>query len=931
MFYCRLYFFINIVQLVSSYTFTNDNWNSFDAYGVKLAINDAVVVQARNRDARFVLQFGPFITSNLSSPCSVDYVGITSSDNNFIYSLVIPKQVSQDASVIFIGENDDYSTSPYPFIGHLRVNSSCTATYDIQYFNSSGHDEFFIVGVDPTGQRAYGFSSRFAFSYNLQTHTITYLQQWPISNFMPHAIDVSSDYVAVIAGFLNQGQNIYRPLVYMLMLNISSLSVLDTWEYTPSNSSWQATTLNTDAGYYTEKHIMSVSIESNTSQVLIGMPSMNIVFWFSMMTNLTLLAYRENGNQRGYGQSLGWSNEVAGPYPILLGNTYSFPYTWSTSIIYWFTPEEFRSSNPIMPLFPTIQCPQWIELKPKLLTIAVATLSVAFLDSSGQIYVIVGAPMGTYPDTSVTIGFNPAFSIPKSCPAGTYKDWIGIYICYLCPFGTMSVSEGSIECSPYNCTDNNSFCPLGSTTNDTYSDLNIFVFDQLAYPESPDTTNIDDILINNMFTFGNSSSCLIISPLFWSMIMTAIAMMIIIFMGFLKFCKQYTKVRHTLKRIFRQADLIGEGEVWVGGLASLALIVLLIFAYTFSSAFLKQYPIETVSPSAFICDTTIRNAQFETQLKSLTTPVSEDDEPIFKLLDEQQFILTIDFINTQQKCNQLQVIQTIHGNPKTIAFNCTYYRSMLSVSIVLQSHTFFMNYNFQNAQTIGGFRISLYGKQHETSSTDGKYNYMVRELNYSQPFFVNNQTLSYDPNVEIRLTRVINKTEPLDDASSEYYTALWAPTSPTSKPDLFLTFDDYLYYGLLKTSLTISTTEISYYIMNNQKPIVKQAEIIFHALLFTTVCIELFGLVYLAIKLIFLPMFHRIRTFVEKHSNVVHPDHSSKSSETFVSTIQELVPPPPPSSPRPPPYVLLSKRHAKPIHRSTNTKKLPTVKSRPKK
>ena len=311
--------FLVFIQLVLSYHFTDDNWNSFDAYGVKLAANDAAIVQARNKDAQFVLQFAPFDTSNLSSPCYIDYPGVASGDKNFIYNIAVPKENHNDASVIFIGENHDNSTSPYPFVGHLHANSTCEATYDIQYFLPYGHDEFFVLNVDPTGQVAYGFSSQFAFSYDLQTHNITYLPQWPIANFTPHAVDVTKSYVAIIAGFIAQPQNTYQPIIYMLQMNISSLTVVDTWPYVPSNSSWQAKTSNRDAANFTRKHVMSVSIHHNTSDLLVGMPSFNIVFWFQMMsTNLSLLASRENGYQRGYGQSLGWSDEDGGPYPVLL-------------------------------------------------------------------------------------------------------------------------------------------------------------------------------------------------------------------------------------------------------------------------------------------------------------------------------------------------------------------------------------------------------------------------------------------------------------------------------------------------------------------------------------------------------------------------------------------------------------------------------------
>ncbi|CAF1260851.1 unnamed protein product [Adineta steineri] len=865
-----------LVQFILSYKFTEDNWNSFDAYGVKLATNDNVVVQARNIDAYFIIQFAPFDTSNVSSPCHVNYAGINSNDTNFIYNIVVPEDDDNGASVIFVGENTDNSTTPYPFVGHLRVNSSCTATYDIQYFNSSGHDEFFVVGVDPSGQQAYGFSSRFAFSYDLQTHKITLLQQWPIPNFTPHAVDMSSNYVAIIAGFVATAQNVYNPFIYMLQMNISSYSIVETWPYVPSNSSWQTTTTNRDASTFTRKHMMSVSIHDNTSAVLVGMPSFNIVFWFIIDgTNLILFGQRENGYQRGYGQSLGWSDESGGPYPAILANTYTFPYEWSSSIIYLFYPAQFLSSNPIMPLLPTVQCPLWVDLQQELLTIAMGTLNLVLLDSSGQVYVVLATAEGIYPDTSVAFGTNPAFSGPANCPAGTYKNWIGLYICFPCTVGQMNTDEGNAEWLTYECDEHSSICPLGSVTNDTYSDFITAISQEISYPESPESIIFDDILIMNMFSFGTSTSCLMVSPVFWTMVMTGFVILILLIMGILKFFKQHAKTRLMIKRIFRQADIIREGELWIGGLASLALIVLVMFAYHFSGSYLNQYPIETAPPSTFACDQTIRNAKFQTNLQSLTTPRSEDEEPIFELLDQQQFILTIDFINTQQDCDDLTITQIVHSYSQVISSNCTYNRSTVTISTTLQSHTVSLIYNFAKALSIGGFRISFYSEQIELNNKSSNTNYFVQEFNFVQPFFVFNQTMAYDPTIEYQLTRIINQTYPLDDNGLYSYNALWSPVTTSSTSDLFLTYEEYMYYGLLKTTFTISISETTYYIKNHQEPIAKRAEIIFHNLLFTIVCLELFGLIFIVIKLVGLPLANRIRRITEKRFNIIHPEHSS--------------------------------------------------------
>ena len=885
--FCQLLLFM-LVKLASQYSFTDDNWNSFDAYGVKMAATDALVVQARNNDAQFVVQFYQFDISNLSLPCYVEYPGISTGDKNFIYNIVVPDQPSDSASVVFVGENSDSSTSPYPFVGHLMVDSSCNNTVHMHYFVPWGHDEFYVASVDPPGNVAYGFSSRFAFRYDLVTHNITYFLAWPISSFTPRAADVNIGHIVVVAGFVAKPQSTgYQPWAYSLEMDNTSFSVIDQWGYVPANNSWQAKTSNSDAANFTKKHIMSVSIHGNTSQVLIGIPSMNVVFWFQLTPNLNFTASRESGYQRGYGQTVGWNQEVGGPYPVILGNTYSFPYEWSSSVIYWFTLVEFLPSDPIMPLFPTVQCPRWVDLGQEMIAIATTPLNVAILDSSGQIYVLMSTAQGHYPGTTTAIGTNPAFSSPTPCPVGMYKSWIGVDICYPCAMGTMSDVEGSIECAPYDCDETNSLCPLGSLTNDTYSDMIVSVSQDQTYPKSPDSTIFDDILIQNMFSFGNSTRCLAISPIFWTMVTAGIAIIFLLVMCALKFLGPYAKVRDTCKQILRHADIIKEGEMWIGGLASFSLIILIGFAYIFSNAYLQEYPIETAPAFTFACDTTIRNAKFSTSLQPLSTPRSEDDQPIYDLLDEQNFTLTVDFINTNLNCDAVHVTQTIHGNSKSLAVNCNYSRSVLSVSLILGSHSVALYYNFDHALPMSGLRVSLYGEKLETNNARGHRNYLVNEINFSQPFFVNNQILASDPTIELSLTPVINETSPLADDGTYYYSALWVPMSVTSTPELFLTSDQFLYYGLLKPTLSISISKTSYFIQNLQSPITKQTEVVFHNLLFTIVCLELFGLGFIAAKLIFLPLFNVLRHFVEKYWKIVHPEHASISPEFTIDNVKE--------------------------------------------
>ncbi|CAF1592371.1 unnamed protein product, partial [Adineta steineri] len=87
------------------------------------------------------------------------------------------------------------------------------------------------------------------------------------------------------------------------------------------------------------------------------------------------------------------------------------------------------------------------------------------------------------------------------------------------------------------------------------------------------------------------------------------------------------------------------------------------------------------------------------------------------------------------------------------------------------------------------------------------------------------------------------------------------------------------------TTLTITISETPYYVKNVQQPITRKSEVIFRCVLFTVVCIEIFGLVFLSYKLAFKPLYHAImrkhRPKEEKElSYKTQADQDSRSSDS---------------------------------------------------
>ncbi len=120
---------------------------------------------------------------------------------------------------------------------------------------------------------------------------------------------------------------------------------------------------------------------------------------------------------------------------------------------------------------------------------------------------------------------------------------------------------------------------------------------------------------------------------------------------------------------------------------------------------------------------------------------------------------------------------------------------------------------------------------------------------------------------------MINETEPLANEET-VFSGIWYPTFVVDPYQTFLTPEEFMKSNLTSTTITVIVSEALYYIKNRQYPIAKQAEIIFHDLLFTIVVLEIFGLIFLIFKLAIIPLIEKITKWFGKEKN------SSPSSTT---------------------------------------------------
>ena len=425
----------------------------------------------------------------------------------------------------------------------------------------------------------------------------------------------------------------------------------------------------------------------------------------------------------------------------------------------------------------------------------------------------------------------------KPCILGTHKEKTNFGPCIICPLHSKNNGSNGMTCDKCSIT-NTSLCFPGALNEIDMKKMTSY--DQAnPYPESPESIQFDDILLQNILKFSiTNRHCLFISPVFW-------ACLTIIFclssFAAIKLCLSRSKGNNRqiiLKKIFAHVDLIGEGQFWLGGLISCSLVVLITFACKFSIFFAELYPFELTSSNermSVSCDGTLFNAKFSSSLQLLSTHKHEEEKPIFTLLHEQNINLAVQFVSTAFTCDDLAIKQR-RGYGLSIPsrnFDCFTNSSILNISTVLPQHAVTMQFDLTGPHFVGGLRFCFSAPS--ITIEEGKY--IAKQMDYCQFFFVLNQTLTSNLIINVKMIKVINRTASMTLADNVIYTGLWLPTlTMTSLTDELLFWKEGESYRYLptKTSLAIEITESEFYMKNTQEPIARTYEITFNTVLFSS-------------------------------------------------------------------------------------------------
>ena len=300
-----------------------------------------------------------------------------------------------------------------------------------------------------------------------------------------------------------------------------------------------------------------------------------------------------------------------------------------------------------------------------------------------------------------------------------------------------------------------------------------------------------------------------------------------------------------IKTVFTHLDLIGEGQIWLGGLVTLAIIALVKLTCKFSISFSDLYPNESVSSDAresISCDSSLINAKFSSSLQLLSTRKHPQEKPIFDLLDEQNITLTVEFISTGFQCPSVSLQQNFaRGQVQEIqGYNCSYDKAddILTVSSLLPQHLITVQVILEGPFVVGGLRVCLSGPK----TAIDKRRYTVQSLDFCHFVYTPDQVLSVDSVANIEMTKIINRTaaNSVNAESHETFSGIWLPTWTTDKSSLW---DSHIYTSAAneyrrslnwRLSLIVEMRQSKFYMNNVQEPIARGYEIVFKTVLFSS-------------------------------------------------------------------------------------------------
>lgn len=558
----------------------------FETLGPIIAANDKLIVSVQDRTA---ITFSAVYNYLSSSPqyCTLSYP-VANNTELYVTMIAMAKTVLSNNRFVFV-VHSILDQKTYMYIASITFSPCNLTIIRSTYMFNTTYPPYSVLQVNSIGTLVIYLDDTNAFVQELTSYTWSpwapFIRSSSIYFLIPAALELEDTW-GVLAFFYRQNvaSSKYRPAIYYMNItncfaspNATCFTFPNSYTTLTYEASWQAQVappndaLNNN---YYALYSMALSINGN-NRLLIGAQFMNTVFQYTISST-----YFSSVNRRcpgtivttGFGKAVGWLDNTT---IAVLANNFTIDYIqWRSSKIEVYPIVSSSGfSNTISPYasYPNNRQQIWSGLDGRLINMLAVSGSgcLIYMDYYSKVHVIRPSEASFYVNTEdgLTSTNNTIAIAPNiRCSSGTIKD-IAAYgkdifrYCFLCPEGTFYAGNSSsltTVCTVCNTT--MYFCPWGAVTALPLSVLNIYSQAQV-YPQSPESDSFEDILLVNMFSTDFSSNCLINTPLLYAMIIMGAGCAFLLFMGILKLTKKCRKPRRMMKKIFKQTDLIGEGEV----------------------------------------------------------------------------------------------------------------------------------------------------------------------------------------------------------------------------------------------------------------------------------------------------------------------------------------------------------------------------------
>lgn len=134
---------VTIFPLVRSFSPVT---SAFDAYGLKLASNDLLMVESLTSRSSFLLRLAPF---NYTLTCTVPY----NDSNQYVFAVALPSHMTSNDTLRFVFIGIDQNTD-VPFIGSLTYTGVSGETF-IATINATRNVNFPCTGWQSSNYRIH--------------------------------------------------------------------------------------------------------------------------------------------------------------------------------------------------------------------------------------------------------------------------------------------------------------------------------------------------------------------------------------------------------------------------------------------------------------------------------------------------------------------------------------------------------------------------------------------------------------------------------------------------------------------------------------------------------------------------------------------------------------------------------------------------------